>query len=135
VGGDEAHKVVDLLQRQQAQVIFTALSTGMTGAERTELTWNTPVRLAEAGIPCALAGDQLLNQARFARRYGLSSGQALAAITSQPASMLGVGDRVGRIAVGLDADLVAFSGDPLQITSAIEWVMIDGIQQTSREEQ
>jgi imidazolonepropionase-like amidohydrolase len=135
VGGDEAYQVIELLKQEQAQVIFTALSTGMTGAERTELKWNTPVQLVRANIPVALAGDELLNQARFARRFGMSSGEALAAITSRPAAILGVEDRVGKIAVGMDADLVAFSGDPLQITSAINWVMIDGIQHINGEDQ
>jgi imidazolonepropionase-like amidohydrolase len=126
VGGDESYKVVDLLREKQARVVFTALSTGAIGAERSELRWSTPVVLSEAGIEFALAGDRLLEQARFARRYGLSAEAAVAAITGQPAKILGVADQVGTIAPGLAADLVAFSGDPLQITSSIEWVMIDG---------
>jgi len=126
VGGDESYKVIDLLKQKQAQVVFTALSTGSIGAERSELRWSTPLVLSQAGVEFALAGDRLLEQARFARRYGLSSEESLAAITGRPAKILGIADRVGQIAVGLAADLVAFSGDPLQVTSTIEWVMIDG---------
>ena len=38
---------------------------------------------------------------------------ALRAITSDAAQILGIADRVGSIAVGLDADLQLYSGDPL----------------------
>lgn len=126
VGGDESYKVIDLLKREQASLIFTAFSTQASGSEQTQLRWNTPATLAAAKIPFALAGDQLLNQARLARRFGLAPEAALAAITSEPAKILGFETQVGKIAVGLDADLVAFQGDPLQVTSAIEWVMVDG---------
>ncbi len=107
----------------------------MTGPERTELKWNTIQSLADANIPVAIAGDQLLQQARFARRFGMDAEQALMAITSRPAEILGVGERVGRIQVGFDADLVAFRGEPLQATSAIQWVMIDGKTSASIEDQ
>ena len=90
-------------------------------------------RLEEAGVTFALAGDGLLNQARWARRFGVSESVALAAITSRPAEILGISDRVGRIAPGLDADLVALGGTPLQATTALEWVMIDGIVQIKTE--
>ncbi len=135
VGGDESYKVVDLLKQKQAKVVFTALSTGALGAERSELRWSTPLVLAEAGIEFALAGDRLLDQARFARRYGLSAADAVASITGRPAKILGIEDRVGKLAPGLAADLVAFSGDPLQVTSTIEWVMIDGQLQANGEDQ
>jgi hypothetical protein len=126
VGGDEAYKVIDLLKREQASVIFTALSTQSSGAEQTELRWSTTAMLEKAEIPFALAGDELLNQARFAHRFGLSRQAALASITSMPAKILGFEQRIGKIAKGLDADLVAFQGDPLQVTSSLEWVMVDG---------
>lgn len=133
VGGHEAYKVVDLLKSENAKVIFTGLSTSTNGPERTELCWGTPARLEEAGVTFALAGDGLLNQARWARRFGVSESVALAAITSRPAEILGISDRVGRIAPGLDADLVALGGTPLQATTALEWVMIDGIVQIKTE--
>ena len=36
---------------------------------------------------------------------------------------------VGAITEGLDADLVALSGDPLEFTTAVQWVMVDGVVQ------
>ena len=40
--------------------------------------------------------------------------------------MLGVDDQVGMIKAGHDADLIALSGDPLEFTSAVRWVMVNG---------
>ena len=40
--------------------------------------------------------------------------------------MLGVSHRVGVIQKGKDADLAIFSGDPLQVTSMLEMVIING---------
>src|SRR4051794_9868965 len=50
---------------------------------------------------------------------GLSPGEALAAATSSAAAACGLGGRTGRLAAGLDADLVAVGGDPLTDITAI----------------
>ena len=57
---------------------------------------------------------------------GLDRSVALQAVTSIPAKLLEVDGRVGSIASGLDADLVALNGDPFEFTTAVDWVMIDG---------
>ncbi|MBK8980643.1 MAG: amidohydrolase family protein [Planctomycetes bacterium] len=44
--------------------------------------------------------------------YGMTPAQALAAATTTAAELLGLGDRVGRVAVGYDADLVVVAGNP-----------------------
>ena len=74
----------------------------------------------------AITGGHLLDQARFAVRYGLPADAALAAITATPAKLLGVADRVGAIAAGKDADLVALTGDPFDLTTTVRWTMADG---------
>ena len=51
---------------------------------------------------------------------------ALRAITSEAADLLGAEDRIGRIAVGLDADLVLFPTDVLNVMEDPAWVMIGG---------
>ena len=59
-------------------------------------------------------------------RHGLPRAEALAAVTSRPAKLLGVSDRVGRVAVGLDADLIVWSGKPFDPTSRPVAIMIGG---------
>jgi imidazolonepropionase-like amidohydrolase len=60
---------------------------------------------------------------------GVSWGEALAMITSQPAQAIGMGGEIGSLAPGRRADLVIWSGDPLEVTSAAEQVYIDGVRQ------
>lgn len=51
---------------------------------------------------------------------------ALRAVTLEPAGLLGVEKRVGSLEKGKDANLLFFSGDPLEPTSRLEAVMLDG---------
>jgi imidazolonepropionase-like amidohydrolase len=89
--------------------------------------------LYDLGVPIALsardgrqAGSRLANQAGFAMRGGLSFEAALAAVTLQPARMVGIDDTVGSIEAGKDADLVLWSGKPFEPTSQIVGVLLDG---------
>ena len=50
-------------------------------------------------------------------------------ITSRPAEVLGMGREIGSLASGRRADVVIWSGDPLQVSSSAEAVFIDGVQQ------
>jgi imidazolonepropionase-like amidohydrolase len=50
-------------------------------------------------------------------------------ITSRPAEAIGMGDEIGSLTPGRRADLVIWSGDPLEGTSAAEQVFIDGVRQ------
>ncbi len=54
---------------------------------------------------------------------------ALAMITSRPAQVVGLGNEIGSLAAGRRADVVIWSGDPLEGASAAEQVFIDGVQQ------
>ncbi len=89
-------------------------------------------KLWKSGVPCGFArggdvpGSTLLDFARFAVRSGLPADHALRMLTSEPARICGIDDRVGSIAKGKDADLVVLTGDPLLPTSAIKMVLIDG---------
>lgn len=126
VGGHESYKVIELLKSTGTSVIYTALEPGILSRERTELFWATPSRLQEAGVPFCIAGDGLLEKLRLAVRFGLEPEQAIASVTSRPAEMLGLQERVGSIAAGADADLLGFAGPPFERTSAVEWVMVHG---------
>ncbi|ALE07445.1 hypothetical protein AL755_21435 [Arthrobacter sp. ERGS1:01] len=79
-------------------------------------------RLAAAGVtllagtdapnPGTVFGASLHRELELLVRCGLSPAQALAAATAEPARVFGLADR-GRVEVGLRADLVLVSGDPL----------------------
>ena len=51
---------------------------------------------------------------------------AIRAITSVPAEILGLSDKIGSIAPGSDADLAVFKGDPLSVYETPIWVVAGG---------
>jgi imidazolonepropionase-like amidohydrolase len=128
IGGHEAYKVREELAAAKVPVILGPLTTNFSaaGPEGSEVVWNQPALLHKAGVPFALSGSHLLDQARFAVRYGLPAESALEAITRTPARLLGLDDRIGTLEAGHDADLIALDGDPLELTTSIQWVLVDG---------
>lgn len=107
------------------------LDPGFVRRKGREVT-NHAAAAADHGLPVALVsaagegGKNLPLHAAYAVRYGMSPMDALAAVTSQPAKMFGIDDRVGSLAKGKDADFVVFSGDPFEPTSRIVLVVVDG---------
>jgi hypothetical protein len=91
--------------------------------------------LAEAGVPVAFALDA---PARPAEELRLSAVRALAAgasqdavwkaLTEDAARLAGVGGRVGQLAKGQEADLVLWSGTPLDLSSRVVAVYVDGVR-------
>jgi imidazolonepropionase-like amidohydrolase len=67
--------------------------------------------------------------------HGLPNEAALEAITSNPAEIFGLGAARGHIASGQAADLVLWSGDPLEVSSLADQVWIAGhaIEMRSRQ--
>ncbi|MEP3051990.1 MAG: amidohydrolase family protein [Erythrobacter sp.] len=63
------------------------------------------------------------------RASGLTWGQALAAITSVPAEILGMDGTLGSLQSGAAGDVVMWDGDPLQVGSVPTRVFIDGVEQ------
>ena len=97
------------------------------------MSLDTAAKLHEAGIQVALSahagsgsGNTLAEQAVYARRGGLPFDAALAAVTTVPATLLGVSDRVGTIAAGQDGDLVLWNGDPFEFTTRPVGVVLNG---------
>jgi adenine deaminase len=60
--------------------------------------------------------------------HGLPWEAAFEAITLGPARIWGLEDRIGRLAPGMDADVVVWDGDPLEVTSYADHVFIRGIE-------
>jgi len=131
---EESYRHVELLaQRKVAVALRPSFQPGRVwAADGSELRYGTFTALAAAGVPTALLaggpgeGESLLAMAAFAVRCGATRDQALAAITKTPAEILGVADRVGSLEKGKDADFVVLSGDPLDVTSRVERVVVNG---------
>jgi imidazolonepropionase-like amidohydrolase len=127
VGGEEAYQLAASLAEKKLPVILGPLRTTLSaGAEGTDPAWNRAGVLHKAGVVIAMSGADLLEQARFAVRFGLPEDIALRAITIEPAKLLGIEQRVGSLVVGRDADLVVLDGDPFEFTTNVQAVIVDG---------
>lgn len=129
----EGHKIVDELKEAGVWAIVGPTMTNRSKVELKELSFNTLRILWEGGIPVAITMDHpvipvgyLPTAASYAVKAGLPYEEALKAITINPAQILGIADRYGSIEVGKMADLVLWSGDPLEIQSKVETVLIHG---------
>jgi imidazolonepropionase-like amidohydrolase len=101
--------------------------------------YETAAMLSGHGVPVAFGGLRgetkfLSLNAGIAVQNGMDYGAALEGLTIVPARMLGVDDRVGSLAQGKDADIVLYRGDPLEISSPVEMVFIDGVMVFERGE-
>lgn len=92
-----------------------------------------PGKLAEAGVKLAFSSlaprtsaCDLRTSAIIATRYGLEPELALKGLTIHAAEILGIAERLGSIEKGKDADLVVFDGDPLELSSRVEAVIVSG---------
>ncbi len=94
-------------------------------------------RAVKAGVRLGMGSDavysmfgQNTRELAWFVKAGLTPAQALSAATTTAATLLGVDDRLGRVAPRYLADLVAVDGDPLtridDLFSGVRWVMKDG---------
>jgi imidazolonepropionase-like amidohydrolase len=145
VGATEGWTIADRIAAARVPVIANALNDLPATFEQLAATQSNVARMRAAGISVALGmiNDDEARQVRLARQQagnlvaigrlpgasGLSWGEALATITSAPAEAVGMGGEIGSLRPGRRADVVIWSGDPLENSSAAELVLIDGVQQ------
>ena len=133
--GTEAYLIADKVAAAGVPVVIGPLLTARSKVELRNRSIASPSLLASAGVTIAITTDHpvvpihfLVHSATFAVREGLPATTALRAITINPARIMGVDDRVGSIEPGKDADLVIWSGDPLDVMSRAERAFIRGAQ-------
>jgi imidazolonepropionase-like amidohydrolase len=142
VGAAEGWLVAEQLAEANVPVIVNPLVYGPGGFDEVHARADNAARLHEAGVPLILtAGAYDSHNVRTLRqvagnavREGLPHPAAIRAITRTPVEVFGAGDR-GRVAVGAVADLVLWSGDPLELLTRAEHVWIGGeeVELTSRQ--
>jgi imidazolonepropionase-like amidohydrolase len=136
--GAEAHRIADALADRGLPVIWGPASASFQELEARRGSAESPAQLAQAGVIFAFQTggigdvDGLLDQARIATVNGLPREAALRALTLYPAQIFGVADRLGSLENGKAADLVVFSGDPLEQLSNVEMVFVGGRQVVGR---
>ncbi len=102
-------------------------------------TLENAAKLSAAGVLIAIENPPIYEGGRTPRidagravAHGLPFGAALASITVNPATIFGMEGRIGSLAPGRDADLVVWSGDPLEPLSAPTAIIIKGVEMPLR---
>jgi len=134
VGGADAPQAAELLKRKGIPVVVTPILRLPSRLDSDyDEQYTVPLKLYEAGIPFCIAGGSpegnernLPYHAAMAAAFGLPKDIALKSVTLFAAQILGVGDRVGSIEKGKDATLIVTDGDPLEITTHVEKLYIQG---------
>ncbi len=132
-GGTEAWKVAKLLAAANVPVVLNPLSD-VPNFDGLSPRLDNATILREAGVPVVLIEPDRGNyrNLRFsagnAVRNGMKWDDALRAITLEPAKAMGVDGRYGSLEAGKVADVVVWSGDPLDFASAAEHTYIKGVE-------
>ena len=133
-GGAEAWRVAPELAAARVPVLIDPLDNLPSSFDAVGATMHNAARLHAAGVMVGIAmrsadiddAGKTRQAAGNAVAHGLPWAAGLAAITRVPAEIFGVADRFGTLAPGRPADLVLWSGDPLEVSSVADLVIADG---------
>lgn len=131
----EAWKVVDQIAAAQVPCSIILLDSPGGKLEARDLDWKNGAVLEQAGVVTAIHTDDYITDSRLflrsaalAVRAGMSPEAALRALTLAGAQMLDLGDRVGSLDPGKDADFVILSGDPLSVYTHVLETWVEGVK-------
>lgn len=134
-GAAESYLLLEAIKQADVPVILHPPMARQHG-ELENASFTTAAQLHQAGIRFALQSGYeayvpktrvVLWEAAIAAAHGLPQEAALASITIDAARIIGLEQRVGSLEVGKDGDVVLFDGDPLEYTSHVTGVVIDGV--------
>lgn len=135
VGAAEAWRVTKQLAEADAAVFVDPMDNLPSSFESLGKRYDNAAILSKAGVKVMFLGQGFLDShnahtvrhsAGNAVAYGMDYDKALAAMMSTPAEYFGGDEAYGKIAEGFKAELVLWSGDPLEVTTLAEQVWIDG---------
>jgi imidazolonepropionase-like amidohydrolase len=131
--GAEAWKVKELLKDKKIPVVL-APTNRLPEQEDTpyDKPYTEPSELFSAGIPIAFSSfgtafsRRLPQYAGTAVAYGLPHDEALKAVMLNAAQIFGLADQLGTLEPGKIANIIATSGDPLQLQTQVRYLFING---------
>jgi imidazolonepropionase-like amidohydrolase len=129
----EAYKVLPLIRSHNIAVVLgPTYSLPLDSDDDYDRSYTTPAALYKAGIKFSIAtfsarlSRNLPYQAAAAVSFGLPHDEAYKAVSINAAEIFGMGKRLGSIDEGKIADLIITDGDPLETTTHVTQVFIDG---------
>jgi hypothetical protein len=132
VGVSDGWRVATQIAEADVPVILSPESNLPGQFDQLGATMTNAARLSKAGVKVSIGMDThnirlAPQQAGNAVANGLPHSEALAALTINPATIFGVDNLLGSLEQGKQADIVIWSGDPLEVTQAAEQVFINGV--------
>lgn len=133
-GVSEAQLVMNEIKASGFPVIVHP-TMARAGGDTESLSMEDAAKLKAAGILVALQSGYegyvpktrvVLYEAGMAAQNGMSRRDALALITIDAAKIIGLDKRIGSIAVGKDADIAMYDGDPLEWITHCTGTIING---------
>lgn len=131
--GTEAHLIVDYLKEKNIPVAFGPMFTPRIKMELKKRHYNSALKLIEGGIKVALITDhpynsidQLRTIAIMAASEGINPIESIKCITINSAELMGLGNRIGKLYEGYDADIVVFDKYVLDIMAKVKLTIING---------
>jgi imidazolonepropionase-like amidohydrolase len=140
-GCGECWEVADEIAAARVPALITPLNNLPATFDVLGATLENAARLHKAGVPLAFISTgsseaySIRQNAGNAVAYGLPWEVALAAMTTVPARLFGIADRYGTLEPGKDADVVVWTGDPLEVTTYPTAVFIRGAEMPIRSRQ
>jgi len=145
VGAAEGWRVADRIAAAGVPVLANALNDLPATFEQLAATQSNIGRMRAAGVKVAIGmlndedGRNIRVQTQYAGNLvaltrvpgatGLDWDAAFAAISGAPAEIVGLGEEIGTLRPGRRADVVIWDGDPLELSTGVEAVWIDGVPQ------
>ncbi len=131
----EAWKVADQIAAAGVPSSIIMIDSPGGKLEARDIAYRNGAALEAVGAAVAYHTDDWITDSRlFLRsaalgvRGGMSRDAALRSVTLAPAKMIDLGDRIGSLEVGKDADFIVLSGDPLSVYTHIEQTWVEGEQ-------
>jgi imidazolonepropionase-like amidohydrolase len=131
--GSEAYQVANELAKQHIPVTLTIVDSPGGKEETIDIVDNGAAILEKAGVKLAINTDDPINNSRFliraaamAVRGGMTEEGAMRALTLNAAEMLDLGNRVGSLEKGKDADFIILSGPPFSVYTKVLETWIEG---------
>jgi imidazolonepropionase-like amidohydrolase len=138
----EGHLIAHELAKENIEVMVGPYLTDRSKPELKNLSLETAAAMEKAGIKTALVTDHpetpinyLLLCAQMAVKNGMSPKAALCSITFNAARIAGIGNTVGKLSKGYDADIVIFNKNPLDFDSKVLYTFINGAKVHKKEGQ
>ncbi len=142
-GAEEGWLVADQIAAAGVPVLLNPISNLPGNLETRATRMQNAAALDAAGVVIAIKGNEgSVHRARETRynagnavSHGLPYGSAIEAITVNPAKIFGMAGQFGELRPGAAADVVVWSGDPLEPLSIAETIFVNGQEQapTSRQ--